>query len=90
MVPLIQRIDRQLAALPSAGTALAEANPDGLTPREVEVLRLVARGYTNKEIGERLYISRHTAATHVQHILDKTGMSNRAEVTAYAANKDLL
>ncbi len=89
MVPLTQRINAHLAGLPG-GRAGANGSPDGLTDREVEVLRLVARGYTNKEIGERLFISRHTAATHVQHILEKTGMANRAEATAYAARKSLL
>jgi DNA-binding CsgD family transcriptional regulator len=61
-----------------------------LSPRETEVVRLVAGGLTNREIGEKLSISEHTAAKHVQNILVKTGMSNRAEVSAFAASRGLL
>jgi DNA-binding NarL/FixJ family response regulator len=50
----------------------------------MEVLNLVVSGYTNQEIGERLFISSDTAAKHVHHVLGKTGMANRAELTAYA------
>jgi DNA-binding NarL/FixJ family response regulator len=53
-------------------------------------VRLVAGGLTNREIGEKLSISEHTAAKHVQNILVKTGMSNRAEVSAFAASRGLL
>jgi DNA-binding CsgD family transcriptional regulator len=61
-----------------------EAQPDGLTSREVEVLRLVARGQSNREIGHRLYISQNTAANHVRSILMKTGSANRTEAAAFA------
>jgi DNA-binding CsgD family transcriptional regulator len=57
---------------------------DDLTPRELEVLGLIVRGYTNSEIAEALFISPATAATHAYRILHKTGMANRAEVTAWA------
>ena len=63
--------------------------PDSLTPRELEVLRLVARGFTNAEIAERLYISPLTAARHIHNLLDKTGMANRAEAVAYATRHGL-
>lgn len=81
MRPLAERITGRLKEVRAAG---GRSYPDGLTRREVEVLQLVARGMTNQEIGGRLFISQHTAATHVQHILEKTGMANRAELTAYA------
>jgi DNA-binding CsgD family transcriptional regulator len=58
--------------------------PDGLSGREVEVLRLVARGMSNREIGSSLFISEHTAANHMRSILRKTACANRAEATAYA------
>jgi HD-GYP domain-containing protein (c-di-GMP phosphodiesterase class II)/DNA-binding CsgD family transcriptional regulator len=64
--------------------------PAGLTDREVEVLRLVARGLTNREIAERLFVSRRTAEHHVQHIYDKVGMSTRAGAAMYAMEHDLL
>jgi DNA-binding NarL/FixJ family response regulator len=52
----------------------------GISPREREVLELVRKGYTNKEIGEQLYISMTTARTHVSRLLEKTGTSNRVEL----------
>ena len=58
--------------------------PDGLSPREAEILRLVARGLSNREIGARLYISEHTAANHIRSILRKTGCANRTEAASYA------
>jgi DNA-binding CsgD family transcriptional regulator len=58
--------------------------PDELSTREGQILRLVARGLTNREIGETLFISEHTAASHISHILTKTGCSNRTEAASYA------
>jgi DNA-binding CsgD family transcriptional regulator/tetratricopeptide (TPR) repeat protein len=58
--------------------------PDGLSPREVQILGLVARGLSNREIGATLYISEHTAANHVRSILRKTGCANRTEAASYA------
>ena len=63
--------------------------PDGLSPREVEVLRLAARGMSNREIGSSLFISEHTAANHMRSILRKTSCANRAEATAYAYERGL-
>jgi DNA-binding NarL/FixJ family response regulator len=55
-----------------------------LSPRELEVARLVARGLTNKQIGETLYVSERTAENHVQHILVKLGFSNRSQIAAWS------
>ncbi|MEX1135194.1 MAG: HD domain-containing phosphohydrolase [Acidimicrobiia bacterium] len=63
--------------------------PDGLSDREIEVLRLVAHGFSNKEIAEQLYVSRRTAEHHVQHIYAKVGVSSRAGVALYAMEHDL-
>ena len=52
--------------------------PSGLTAREVEVLRLAARGLSNKEIAGRLVISPKTVANHIEHIYTKIGASSRA------------
>jgi HD-GYP domain-containing protein (c-di-GMP phosphodiesterase class II)/DNA-binding CsgD family transcriptional regulator len=68
----------------------APANPGGLTDREVEVLRLVARGNTNKEIGERLFISPKTVGRHVENIYTKIGVSTRAGAALYAMEHRLL
>jgi DNA-binding CsgD family transcriptional regulator/tetratricopeptide (TPR) repeat protein len=61
-----------------------EPLPDGLSAREAEVLRHVAGGLSNREIGERLFLSHNTVANHVRAILRKTGCANRTEATAYA------
>jgi DNA-binding NarL/FixJ family response regulator len=58
--------------------------PEDLTPREVKVIRLIASGMTNQEIASDLYISTHTVAAHVAHILAKTGCKNRTEAATYA------
>lgn len=62
---------------------------DALTRRELEVLRLLARGYTYKEIGEELFISIKTVETHASNILRKTQQSNRHQLTRWAADRDL-
>jgi HD-GYP domain-containing protein (c-di-GMP phosphodiesterase class II) len=64
--------------------------PAGLTPREVEVLRLLARGLANKEIAERLVISPKTVANHVEHIYAKIGASTRARASLFAMQQGLL
>lgn len=68
---------------------LAATGPDGLTEREVEVLRLLASGMSNREIGTRLFISANTAANHVRSILMKTGTSNRTQAARYATDHHL-
>ncbi|AWB83436.1 LuxR C-terminal-related transcriptional regulator [Corynebacterium liangguodongii] len=62
---------------------------DALTRRELEVLRLLARGYTYKEIGKELFISVKTVETHASNILRKTQTSNRHQLTRWAADRDL-
>jgi DNA-binding NarL/FixJ family response regulator len=56
----------------------------------MDVLRLITRGLTNKEIGKQLFISTKTVANHVRSILEKTGAANRAEATAYAIRNGLV
>jgi len=60
------------------------ASRAGLTPREAEVLRLVAAGRTNRQIGETLFISTKTASAHVSSLLMKLGVTNRGEAGAAA------
>jgi DNA-binding CsgD family transcriptional regulator/tetratricopeptide (TPR) repeat protein len=62
----------------------------GLSPREIEVIRLVAMGRTNGEIAQELFISRKTAAVHVTHILDKLGVANRVEAAMAATRLGLV
>jgi HD-GYP domain-containing protein (c-di-GMP phosphodiesterase class II)/DNA-binding CsgD family transcriptional regulator len=64
--------------------------PGGLTRREVEVLRLLVRGLSNKQIAEQLVISRRTAGSHVEHIYTKLGVSNRAQASLFAVKHGLM
>ena len=63
---------------------------DGLSEREHEVLRLLALGHTNQEIAKQLVISVRTAETHRAHIMQKLGLSSRAELVRYALDRGLL
>ena len=81
------------ALAPGAGaTAVGDGAPApfGLSPRELEVLRLVAQGKSNKEIGAALVISLNTVERHVKHVFEKTGAANRTEAAAYAHRYGLL
>jgi DNA-binding CsgD family transcriptional regulator len=88
------RVDAGAAAavLSAAGHPATRrpARPAGLTGREIEVLQLLARGLSNKEIADRLVISRKTASHHVEHIYAKTGTTNRALASLFAANHGLI
>lgn len=72
------------------GVSATAGPPDGLSYREVQVLGLVARGLSNREIGAALVISEHTAANHIRSILRKTGCANRTEATSYAHKHGLV
>ena len=63
---------------------------DILTPRELQVLKLIAEAYTSKEIAQELVISIKTVERHRQNILDKLGMSDRVELTRYAIRRGLI
>lgn len=81
------------AVLAAAGHAVGPAVarlPDGLTAREVEALRLVAHGLTNRQVARELVPSEPTAAHHVEHILTKTGVSTRAAAALYGVQNALL
>lgn len=62
----------------------------GMTQREKEILTLIAQGLSNKQIGERLYISIKTVQTHRAHILEKLGLHDRTELVRYAIRKGLI
>jgi DNA-binding NarL/FixJ family response regulator len=68
----------------------ARARPDGLTTREVDVLRLLGAGSSNREIAQQLFISENTAANHVRNILMKIGADNRTQAAIYASTHGLL
>lgn len=63
---------------------------EGLTKRKNEVLERVAQGISNREIGERLFISVKTVETHKGHILDKPGLKNTSELIRYAIKNNII
>jgi DNA-binding NarL/FixJ family response regulator len=75
-----------------AGAAAPTADPelDSLSPREREVLRLIARGYAYKEVARELYISVKTVETHVSAVLRKLQLSSRHELTRWASDRRLI
>lgn len=66
------------------------ARSPSLTGREIEVLQLVAQGYTSREIGDRLFISENTVKNHVRNVLDKLGLHSRSEAVLYALREHLI
>jgi len=71
-------------APPRQESAAPGPAPDDLTPREVEILGMIARGLTNPEIAATLYLSNHTIKTHISRIFAKTGSRDRAAAIGYA------
>jgi DNA-binding NarL/FixJ family response regulator len=67
-----------------------EAPEDPLSPRELEVVKLIAQGHTSDEIGEMLFISKKTVDRHRANVLEKLGMRNRVELTRYAIRRGLV
>ena len=82
-----------LDSLATAEILSANVEPgtsEGLTQRELEILRLLARGKTNRAIAQELIISEKTVASHVSHIFTKLGVTSRSAATAYAYDHDLV
>jgi DNA-binding CsgD family transcriptional regulator len=82
--------DAVLEAAGSAPTGARQGYPAGLTEREIEVLRLLAQGKTNREIAEALVITEKTAGHHVEHIYAKAGVSTRVGAALFAMRHDLV
>lgn len=76
---------RLLAAATPADVPAHVELPDGLTAREAEVLGLIAAGFTNREIAERLVVTQATVKTHINHVFAKIGARDRAAAINYAA-----
>ncbi|HKZ15286.1 MAG TPA: response regulator transcription factor [Solirubrobacterales bacterium] len=84
--------NRYLPAAVSAGLSRApdDSETQALSPRETDVLRLMALGHTNREIGEQLDLSVRTVETHRAHIQQKLGLTTRPELTRYALEHNLI
>jgi ATP/maltotriose-dependent transcriptional regulator MalT len=85
----IARAKSVLDGLPPGASATGE-RPSPLSPRETEVMRLVASGLSNQEIADRLFVSEHTVHRHVANIFNKLSVSSRAAAVAQAARRGLL
>jgi DNA-binding NarL/FixJ family response regulator len=73
-----------------AGGAPRRQWPAGLSDREVEILRLLARGLSRRELAGQLILSEHTVRHHLEHIYNKLGVSTRVTATLFAIEHDLL
>jgi two-component system response regulator NreC len=78
------RLGARVASEPPPGP------PDGLSERELEILRLIALGYTNSQVAEELFLSVRTVETHRAHIQQKLGLNDRAELVRYALDRKLV
>lgn len=84
--PMAQKLANRLNE-PKASEAEVK---DGLSDREQEILKLLAKGHTNKEIGDTLFITENTAKVHVKHILGKLQLRNRQQASVYAVQQGLV
>jgi two-component system nitrate/nitrite response regulator NarL len=85
---MTSKLVRELHAVAQSGSAPARKAP--LSPREQEILRLVAGGASNKEVARALGVAESTVKIHVQHILRKLGLSSRVQAAVYAAEHGLM
>jgi DNA-binding CsgD family transcriptional regulator len=88
--PHAARVAELLGRRPAPAPRLVPSTGATLTPREVEVLRLLAAGASNAQLGEHLHISHNTVKTHVKRVLAKLGASSRSEAVAVARSQHLL
>jgi two-component system response regulator NreC len=86
----LRYLNPQLGGLLAMAPDAPAGPPDGLSERELDVLKLVALGHTNAEISEQLYLSVRTVESHRAHIQQKLGRTTRAELVAYAREQGML
>ncbi len=92
LVEAIRKVHAEKKVIPSRVAAhLAEhVSDEGLTEREVEVLRHIAEGNRNRDIAEKLFISEETVKVHVKHIMDKLGAADRTQAVAIAVRRGII
>ena len=90
MLPDTERANAPSLAAEREKPPKRHAHPDGLSEREVEVLRLIAAGRSNREIADQLVLSLRTVEHHIARIYPKIGARGRADATTYALRRDLL
>ena len=96
-MPLEQALECRVAAVPAQVPSQRQAVPppsndslpEVLTPREREVVALIGRGLSNRQIAEALVISEATATVHVKHILAKLGFGSRVQVAAWGVSRQV-
>ena len=90
---LLQRLggaDERRAVPPPGPKRPPEPLPESLTPRELEVLRLLAQGLTNRQISQELVVSAATVKVHIEHLISKLGVSDRTQAAVRASQAGLL
>lgn len=89
---IIDTIMKEESQLPSLSGTSEKVSCDGikLSPREIEIIQLVAEGLSNKEIAERLFLSVHTVTTHRKNIMNKLGINNTAGLVMFAVKQNIL
>jgi DNA-binding NarL/FixJ family response regulator len=86
--PLAERAREELRAAGERSSLPAADAWDGLSPQEVQIASMVTRGLSNREIGERLFISHRTVGGHLYRLFPKLGISSRAELLRLAAERE--
>jgi len=92
MVEIVRQVNNGKKRVPPEIAAqLAEHySDDALTPREVDVLRLIAGGNRNRDIADKLFISEHTVKIHIQHLMEKLGASDRTSAVAIGLRRGII
>lgn len=87
---ILETIQRESIDIKTIGENPLPENSINLTTREIEVIKLIAEGYTNNQVAEKLFVSNHTITTHRKNIMHKLGVNNTAGIVMYAVKYELI